>query len=67
MWDEAERRAALLGAIVGAVSGAAMGVLYQRWKRGQRMRGAAPINAKQVVRLGTAIATVLRRFVELIS
>jgi len=67
MRDEGEKRAICLGAVVGALSGATLAVLYRRWRRQRQVRGAKLINARQAVRLGVAVLSVLRQIMELIS
>ena len=67
MRDKDEKTVILIGAVIGAVSGAALAVVYGRWRRQRQIRGAKPIKAGQVVRLGVAAASVLRQFVDLIS
>jgi hypothetical protein len=67
MLDSKEKRAVLLGAALGAVAGAGLALLFQR-RRLPSLRGERkPIRAGQVVRLGSAIALVVRQLMEMLA
>ena len=65
MKDGTERRAMLIGTVVGAVCGALAGVLFQRWQQQRGASGSRPVKPGQLVRLGMAVAVVVRQFTEL--
>jgi len=67
MPNQTEKRAMLLGAVIGAVCGAAIGLLFQRWRASHPAGERKRIRAGQVLRLGSAIAAVVRQVAELVS
>ncbi len=67
MKDEGESRAILLGAVLGALSGATFAVLYRRWTRQRRGEAGRPIQARQMMRLGTSLVPVVRQILQLLS
>ena len=62
-----ESHTILVGAALGALAGAALAVFYGRWRRQRRLQGAKPLTTGQVVRLGTALVSIMRQFLDLLS
>lgn len=62
-----ESQTILVGAAVGALAGAALAIFYRRWRRQRRVQGPKPVTAGQVVRLGTALVSIVRQFLDLLS
>jgi len=67
MRDRREQQAVLLGAAIGAILGAVFGLGFRRWRRARGTAGRRAIKPTQVVRLGGAIAAVVRQVLELLS
>ena len=59
-------RTILIGAAGGAAVGALLAVLYGRWRKRRGPR-ARPIHARQVVRLGTALVSIVRQMADMLS
>ncbi len=66
MLNRKETRAVLLGAAMGGVAGAALALLLQRRPLPSR-GGRKPVRAGQVVRLGSAVAAVVRQVMEMLA
>ena len=67
MLNAKEKRAMLLGAVLGAVAGAGLALLFQRRRLPFVDRGHKPIHAGQLVRLSSAVATVVRQLMEMFA
>ena len=62
-----ESRTILVEAALGALAGAALAVFYGRWRRQRRLRGAKALTTGQVISLGTALAPIVRQFLDFLS
>jgi len=62
-----ESQSILIGAALGAVAGAALAVFYGRWRQQRKVHGAKALTTGQVVRLGTALVSLVRQFLDLLS
>ncbi len=67
MLNAKEKRAVLLGAVLGAVAGAGLALLFQRRRLPSFRRQNKSIQAGQVVRLSSAVATVVRQLMEMFA
>jgi hypothetical protein len=67
MRDRREQQAVLLGTAVGAISGAVLGLVFSRWLHERRPAVRKAIKPTQIVRLGGAIAVVVRQVFKLLS
>jgi hypothetical protein len=67
MRGRSEQRTILAGALMGALAGAALAVLYGRWRNERQSRGAKPVTPGQVVRLGAAVVSIVRQFLDLLT
>jgi len=67
MLNANEKRAMLLGAVLGAVTGAGLALLFQRRRLASPRRERKPIQVRHVVRLSSAVATVVRQLMEMFA
>ena len=67
MRSREESHTIFIGAALGALAGAALAVFYGRWRRQRRVQGAKALTTGQVIGLGTALVSIVRQFLDLLS
>jgi len=67
MLNAKEKRAMLLGAVLGALAGAGLALVFQRRRPLSPEQERKPIRAGQLVRLGSAIAILVRQLMDMLA
>lgn len=67
MAEKGEKATILIGALVGAACGVALAMLLGRWRRRRTQAGRKPLQPRQILRLASALVSVGRQFLDLIS